>query len=433
LVIPLVGEIKGLSKTLAAFRADVIAAIKQRYLQGDPTVSLVAPRRIVVRVRGKSVTEGSNIITAADRVQSLISLQPDPATISNRSIKIFRTHADPILVDLERYQATRDPRWSPYLQEGDEVVFRAATSDLPTVTVGGAVTLPSTFEWKEGDRLRDLLAFAKGLREYADPDSIQLIRALGKADWLQAASDEPVYPGDRIIVRSVHAPSGEGLISIEGEVRHPGLFPIMGRLTRLSEAIAMAGGVTHEAMVHGSSIYRTSVSARERRLFLLTFGRGNAALEDTTFVRLENEARLYGEPLSADVVRALAEPLSEADIVLLPGDRIIVPRRTGTVYVFGQVSRPGHVPFNSGARVEEYLRATGGLTARAKDDDVVVIKSASRQWLSPEDTTIEEGDMVWVPRVVERDLAYNMTLVGQVASIVSAAATLVLLMIQIGK
>jgi hypothetical protein len=62
-----------------------------------------------------------------------------------------------------------------------------------------------------------------------------------------------------------------------------------------------------------------------------------------------------------------------------------------------------------------------------------VIKFSSRQWLLPDDTTVEEGDMIWVPRVVERDIAYELSVIGQIAGIVSATATLILLVIQLGK
>jgi protein involved in polysaccharide export with SLBB domain len=450
LVIPLVGEISALGKTLSIFQKDVLNAITKRYLQAFPTVTLVSPRRIVVRVRGAGVNEGSYVVSASDRVQTLLArgdirrttarpdavlreLDRDPVPVLRRSIRIFRTGSEPIVVDLEQYEATRVSTWSPYLQEGDEVVFSAVTTSRATVTVGGAVVLPGTFEWKSGDRLRDLLAFSKGLNEYAVPESVQVLRAAGSVEWYDAQAEVEIRAGDRIVARSRAMHTNEALVTVEGEVFHPGKYPIVTSRTRLSEVIAMAGGVTAEAMVHGTSLHRRAPVGEEQRLLLLTSERGNAALEDTAYVRIETQARLYGERVSTNAIKALSDPSGDENVVLHPGDRIVVPRRTGTVYVFGQVRRPGHQPYRAGASLSEYIERAGGYTDRAKDDEASVIKYASRQWLSPEDATIEEGDMIWVPRVVERDLAYNLSIVGQIAGIVSAAATLILLVTQVSK
>jgi protein involved in polysaccharide export with SLBB domain len=450
LMIPMVGEIAASGKTLAAFRGDVLQAISKRYLHAAPTISLASPRKVVVRVRGAGVNEGSYVVMASERVQSLLArgdirrtvarpgtspgeVERDPVPVLRRSIRIYRGGQDPIIADLDRYEATRSSEWSPYLQEGDEVVFTAATEVRGTVTIGGAVVLAGTVEWRAGDRLADVISFAKGLREDAVPDSVQVLRASGEVEWHTSASETPVLAGDRLVVLSRESKSREALVTIDGEVAHPGAFPIVASFTRLSEVIAMAGGLTAQAMTHAVSIYRSAPDADARRLLLLTSERGNASLEDTVYVRLETQARLYGERVSANLVKAIADPASDENVVLQPGDRIVVPRRTGTVYVFGQVRRPGHQPFKPGAKLSDYLERAGGMTERAKDDEVSVIKYSSRQWLPPDEATVEEGDMIWVPRVVERDTAYQLSIVGQIAGIISAAATLILLVTQAGK
>lgn len=450
LMIPLVGEIGASGKTLAAFQADVLEAVSKRYLQAAPTISLASPRKVVVRVRGAGVNEGSYVVMASERVQSLLArsdirrtvprqgaspddLERDLVPVLRRSIRIYRSGQQPIVVDLERYEATRSSKWSPYLQEGDEVVFTAATAARGTVTIGGAVVLAGTYEWRAGDRLTDVLSFAKGLSEYAVPDSVRILRASGGVEWHTSTSETPVQAGDRIVVSARESKSREALVTIDGEVAHPGSFPIVASATRLSEVIEMAGGLSAQAMTHAVSVYRSAPDADASRLLLLTADRGNASLEDTAYVRLETQARLYGERVSVNLTKAISDPGSDENVVLQPGDRIVVPRRTGTVYVFGQVRRPGHQPFKPGAKLSDYLERAGGLTDRAKDDEVSVIKYSSRQWLSPDDATVEEGDMIWVPRVVERDTAYQLSIVGQIAGIVSAAATLILLVTQVGK
>jgi protein involved in polysaccharide export with SLBB domain len=142
---------------------------------------------------------------------------------------------------------------------------------------------------------------------------------------------------------------------------------------------------------------------------------------------------MYGERVGGDLVRALEEPSSAENVVLQPGDRIVIPRRSGTVYVFGQVVRPGHVPYVHGTTVDGYLRNAGGVTGRAKDGDVALIKAATRQWIDPGSGPVEEGDMIWVPREVDRDTAYTLGIAAQIAGIISATATVLLLFVQLSK
>jgi hypothetical protein len=83
--------------------------------------------------------------------------------------------------------------------------------------------------------------------------------------------------------------------------------------------------------------------------------------------------------------------------------------------------------------VEFYVTKAGGFTERARQGDVKIVKAKTRQWSAPKETTIEEGDYVWVPKEIERPFAYYMSIIGQTASIVSVAVSIVLLVIQINK
>ncbi|MEK6649897.1 MAG: SLBB domain-containing protein [Bacteroidota bacterium] len=457
LIIPLVGEVRVQGKTLSEVREEMLRAIRKKYLVGEPTVTLVAPRWIVVRVRGFGVFEGSYVVSASDRVQSLLARndirrsivrtdplqgvpQNEPVSILRRSIVIFRNSGEAATVDLDRFDVTRSSIWSPYLREGDEVIFPIPAPRLETVTVGGAVRSPGMFEWKQGDQLKDLLGFARGFHDLAMPESVQVFHSSGAAQAYHVGSSPgfnggavPLEAGDRVFVPSRRIDVVEALVSVEGEVRQSGQFPILIGRSRVSDVIAMAGGVTERAMLHAASVYRAAPEGGDLTLLRLTASRGNSAPDDSMYVRLENEARLYGERVSCDLVRALSDPSSADNVVLQPGDRIVIPRRTGTVYVFGQVASPGHVPFTASTAVEEYLRRAGGVTQRAKDGDIVLIKRATRQWREPGTTPVEEGDMIWVPRVVDRDLAYDLGIVAQIASIVSGTATLIILLLQIGR
>ncbi|MBK7256560.1 MAG: hypothetical protein IPI01_01785 [Ignavibacteriae bacterium] len=61
------------------------------------------------------------------------------------------------------------------------------------------------------------------------------------------------------------------------------------------------------------------------------------------------------------------------------------------------------------------------------------MKAKTRQWLPADEGVVEEGDYVWVPKVTERPFGYYLGVIAQSAAILSAAVSIALLAIQIGK
>ena len=149
--------------------------------------------------------------------------------------------------------------------------------------------------------------------------------------------------------------------------------------------------------------------------------RGRSGLEDGTYYEAENTLLYRQEYVPADFVRLFAQGDSSADVVLHSEDTVYVPTAPGTVYVFGQVVRPGHVPFVPGSDVNYYLRAAGGLMEKAMEDDIKVVKATTKQWLSKDDTVVEEGDYIWVPKDYDRGFGYYLGIIAQSAAILSVA------------
>ena len=112
--------------------------------------------------------------------------------------------------------------------------------------------------------------------------------------------------------------------------------------------------------------------------------------------------------------------------MLRDGDEIHVAAKKRTVYVFGQIVNPGHILFVPGKDVNYYITQAGGVTIDARTD-IKVIKAATRQWLEPEKTIIEEGDYVWVPKEPYRPFGYYLTIYSQVFGIIATVVSLALL------
>jgi hypothetical protein len=63
----------------------------------------------------------------------------------------------------------------------------------------------------------------------------------------------------------------------------------------------------------------------------------------------------------------------DLDILLEPGDLLVVPKRPSDVAVVGTVLNPGTLQFTSGQNARDYVRAAGGLGRFADADRAFVV------------------------------------------------------------
>jgi protein involved in polysaccharide export with SLBB domain len=242
-----------------------------------------------------------------------------------------------------------------------------------------------------------------------------------------------LQPGDRLVVRARRDLREDYRVFVSGEVNYPGTYPITKHGTTLSQILARAGGFTEFAAIKSAAVNRSSVSSAEVETERLLSLRAGVSHEDSAYYFAETELRLRKEIVNVDFWRLFVQKDSSQDVVLQTDDHIHIPSLRRTVYVFGQVVSPGHIPFVSGESVDYYVGKAGGETERARRGDIKIVKARTKQWLSPGETGIEEGDYVWVPKDPERPFSYYMNIIGQTAAVVSVAVSIVLLVIQTNK
>jgi protein involved in polysaccharide export with SLBB domain len=458
LIIPTVGELRVADITLAAARKKILDAVSKRYRVGEPTVTLVTPRPILVTVRGVVMNEGSYVMAAYNRVdkaieeanrllvgQGLGELQELQTRASTRQIIVYHKDGSQSHVDVPKFFATRDDRWDPYLREGDNIVVPPYDQHKNVIGIYGQVNVPGRFEFAPGDSVKDALGIAFGFSLSAKADSVEFSRQDLNGDIVERRilngtailagkeTDFPLQPGDRFLVRGGVDLRGDYRVRVVGEVRRPGIYPVTRNSTRLTSVISAAGGFTDFASLASAEVLRRPIAPADIALEQLESLRGGVPPDDSVYYYLETNLRLRKEAVNADFVKLFQLGDSTQNVVLEDDDIITVPSRHKSIYVFGQVVNPGHVAFLEGQEVEYYIRKAGGLTDRARGGDVKVVKAKTRQWLSPGDTKVEEGDYVWIPKVPERPFGYYLAIIAQSASIVSVAVSIVLLVIQVNK
>ncbi|MFA6468678.1 MAG: SLBB domain-containing protein [Bacteroidota bacterium] len=464
-VIPTVSEVAVSGLSLEVVKKLVLVEIRKKYLSGSASFTLFQPRSFTVSIKGYVLNEQSIIVQATNRVDAAISIANDIqvyksknilseqqisssqivqkiiSSASTRSIKIVRKDGSTAVADIAKYMATGDATSNPLLRDGDVIIVPPNNIQKNFVGVYGAVIKNGEFEFVTGDSLTALIAIAGGLTNMADPGHVLITRSDASSSVTELnvdidrirAGEQPniaLQRGDRIIVPSRNTIDKGGVVVVEGEVVSPGSYAVIQDSTKLSEIISRAGGITNRAGLNAATIIREIDAGLDREVRYLQLRKGYTTNEDTIYFNNEMVFKNRYEIVSADFVALIGENNVSKDVRLRNGDRIIVPANTNAVYVFGEVKIPGFIQFVKEKGPDFYIAAAGGETEAAQSGDIKIIKAGTKQWLSPSETTIEEGDYVWIPKEPYRPFSYYMTIYSQFFGIIATVVSLVILVSQ---
>ncbi|MCK9281423.1 MAG: SLBB domain-containing protein [Melioribacteraceae bacterium] len=441
---------------------------------------------ITVTIGGNFVTSGTFGALAAQRVdhfvtQIFITFQKESSIVINtspdqeekqkgkdyslRDITLKRSNGQIIKVDLLKFRMTGDYKYNPYLANEDVLIFPAYNKLNNYVEIMGAVNKSTKFQYVEGDRLSDAILFAGGLNLAYDNltnAEVSRINENGKEEVVKVSlnSDFMLKRGDRINVLFTENFKQSYKALVLGEVKNPGFQFVSKDGTPLKNVIEKVGGFFDKADLKNAIIIRynsginkiitdyVETHGKEENkdlLKLLINGRqemksmqrlSNLSDEDSIYFFVDNYLRVSKEEKLVDFVQ-LKDSNSEASNFLInDGDVLIIPEFINKIYVFGQVPRPGYYDYESNKELRYYVDQSGGLTENSKDyDEVVLIKSDSREWITGDDSKgkIEAGDFVYVPKDPPRTFTWYLNRVSLSAGIIGSVATVILLINQLGK
>lgn len=457
LIIPSVGEVGVSGLTLSEAKQKVITAVKKRFISAEISLTLVSPRRFLVTVTG--VGQGTYPTSAIMRASTIIAFifsdslslmksgttPNDRYNFSFRNIKLKRKNGETQRIDLYKYFATQDEKYNPFLREGDVITLQKYDWEGKFLGVQGAIQFPGTFEYIEGDDLETALQLVRGVTSVANLDSVLISRMNPSASRMESFYVKyednkrmKLEANDRITVMAFAEQRRDFRVLLLGEVIRPGTYPITLNNTKLSDIVNEAGGLTPNSYLPTSEVYR-----KIDTFFIQTKNRDT--LENVYTRRLNDiisnkeEKESFDQDLLYKIGRVNVdfEKLEKGDlsqdIILRNGDIIYIADNKRLIYVYGQVNKPGFVPYKEGADAKYYIDAAGGFGERADEDEIRVIKFKTREWLEPDEAVIQSNDFVYVPKQIRRDFAYDIDLISKVASVVVSVITLTLLVIQSQK
>lgn len=302
-----------------------------------------------------------------------------------------------------------------------------------TVTIRGEVKSPGVMPAAPGVSLQVVLRAAKGITREADPASVEVLRQItlpdGRGDVkrlvLNAAqfASETLHGGDMIIVPKRYNAQDNGTVRVSGEVYKPGVFDIR-RGERLSEVLARSGGLTPHAYAYGTVFQRVRIKEEKRGFYQ----RAGIEMQNAVLMMAAKQKRTAAggsDAATFAAMRGLADELKkvepsgrvvveadpvvlqvnpELDMVLEPGDEIIVPKRPSHVVVMGEVLNPGAVQFRSGLRANDYLHAAGGVAQTGDESRTYMILPNGNaeplkvsSW-NAQPVSVPPGSVIYVPR-----------------------------------
>lgn len=480
IIIPTVGIIEVAGKSLAEVKSLISSAVRKVYIKGDITTSLLSPRIFSVTISGVVNNPGNYYAAAVQRADQVIyqanlqspiaasklslleeqkqnlaerdevlkyyrsdELDQQPLNFSLRNIKLIRKTGDTLAVDLVRYYATGNTRFDPLLLDGDRIIVPNLNLEGNSLTITGAVRLQGTYEYFPGDSLASIFEIAQGPTGYADLEHVDLYRTDSRTGQIshqvidftkiqrREIPDLPLHPMDRIVVREKYPREFPHSVRIRGEVVRPGLYPITRQQTRLSEIIQLAGGFTPFAALANARIIRSDepldkleLNPDYQRLFDMRLSDMNAT--DREYFNFE--ALLKRNMVSVDFQRLFQRGDSTQDVILKDGDLIFIPSIQNAILVLGQVPFPGQQQFVAGKDYKYYIHQAGGVSYKAWESRVRIIKAGNKNWLKPSKTKLEPGDTIWVPRVREDRFEMTFYWIARVIEVGASAATIWLLL-----
>ncbi len=258
------------------------------------------------------------------------------------------------------------------IQDGDQIhIFPIASYNEKAIYLQGHVVRPGRYSYRDGMTLKDLVASYGDLLpepagHYAEivrlnpPDFRPSVESFDLSTALASSEASPKLQAlDTVRIFSRYDFEAAPTVWVGGEVRAPGKYRTSGQV-RLRDAIYLAGGVSTDAGLDTTQLFRTQ-SDGTLKIFSVNLG-----------------GALAGNALD--------------NVLLEPRDRLLVHRSSArvdppTVYVRGEVAKPGRYPLTTNMHVEDLVHVAGGLKRSADP----VKADLTRYALGPQTGTSNES------------------------------------------
>ena len=348
--------------------------------------------------------------------------------------------------------------------KNEDVLYIPSKKELQedlTLTIHGEVMYPGIYKYADNETLEDLVLQAGGLKETASLMKVDVARRIVD-QRLTTSSDtiahtfsfalkdgfvidgEPGFvlkPYDEIYVRKSPGFYKQQNVYVEGEVLYAGTYTLSKKNERVSEIIKKAGGLSNMAYPQGARLERRLTNLERKRVAEImklqreqredeirsqAIKSGKSISDLKQLASTDNYEIPDFYPVGIELDKAIANPGSDADIVLREGDRLTVPVYNGTVKINGEVMYPNTVAYKEGKGVNYYIDLAGGFSGKAKKSRIYIIYMNGDVAKAGHGVKVKPGCEIVVPQksMSKMSTAESISLICGTASIAAMIATI---------
>jgi polysaccharide biosynthesis/export protein len=277
------------------------------------------------------------------------------ATLRHIEVQRIVAHEKQTMLNLDIPETDGDAAVTQKLEsfdihDGDRVrIFPIVPYNQDAIYVEGHVVRPGRYSYRADMRVTDVIASFNDLlpepaTRYAEiirlnaPDFHPSVEGFDLADALNNPARAPVlHPMDTVRIFSRFDFENPPTVSVLGDVREPGTYRTSGQI-HLTDAVHLAGGLGPDAQTTDAQVLRYMPDGKFK-IFSVSLSQA-----------------IGGDPVE--------------NIILQSRDRLLIHRNPdavnqATVYIQGEVARPGRYPLTSNMRVADLIRIGGGLQPSA--------------------------------------------------------------------
>ena len=348
--------------------------------------------------------------------------------------------------------------------KNEDVLYIPSKKELQedlTLTIHGEVMYPGIYKYADNETLEDLVLQAGGLKETASLMKVDVARRIVD-QRLTTSSDtiahtfsfalkdgfvidgEPGFvlkPYDEIYVRKSPGFYKQQNVYVEGEVLYAGTYTLSKKNERVSEIIKKAGGLSNMAYPQGARLERRLTNLERKRVAEImklqreqredeirsqAIKSGKSISDLKQLASTDNYEIPDFYPVGIELDKAIANPGSDADIVLREGDRLTVPVYNGTVKINGEVMYPNTVAYKEGKGINYYIDLAGGFSGKAKKSRTYIIYMNGDVAKAGHGVKVKPGCEIVVPQksMSKMSTAESISLISGTASIAAMIATI---------
>ena len=318
--------------------------------------------------------------------------------LSKRNISIFRKD-DTLNVDLEKFKVDGLLELNPYINQNDVIKIPYENQYFH---ISGGVQKPGKYEYKANDKLIDAINIAGGFKTGVDLNNIKITRSFFEKPPtsffidIKNIQEISLMGNDHIMVPHFSINEPQEMVTINGQIKFPGRYPIESGITSVNDIIKKAGGFLPDSDSLKFYINNRRISStpdRELERILLK-EQINRSIEEKAYVK----ARIRTQKGSLEI--ATNNTVTKRHL-LTNDDQILIPKSFPYVEVIGAILYPGRYAFKDELTANEYIKMAGGLSKNSSGKKFLVKSMTGQRFKLKNYHNLESGDIIFIAEKIE--------------------------------